>query len=40
MQGDEGLQIRGAKGVHVEAETPLGLDNLGKKCKVPFIYTL
>ena len=40
MQGVYGLQNKGARGVHIHGETPLRLDNIGKKCRVPFIYTL
>ena len=34
------LQIRCARDVCIHGETPLRLDNIGKKCRVPFIYTL
>ena len=34
------LQIRGARGVPIYVESPLRLDNIGKKCRMPFIYTL
>ena len=40
MQGLDGLQIRGARGVCIHGETPLRLDNIGKKCRVSFLYTL
>ena len=38
--GLNGLQIRDARGVPVHGETPLRLDNIGKKCRVPFVYAL
>ena len=36
----KGVNILQMRSVHNEGETPLRLDNLGKKCRAPFIYTL
>ena len=36
----ENLQIRDARCVSVYVESPLRQDNIGKKCRVPFIYIL
>ena len=40
VHGGRKLQIRGARGVPIYVESPMRLDNIGKKCRVPFIYTL
>ena len=39
-QGGREPPIRGARGVPIYVESPLRLDNIGKKCRVPFTYTL
>ena len=39
-RGLDGLKSRSARGVLIHGETPLRLDNIGKKCRVPLIYTL
>ena len=37
-QGGGKLQIRGARGVPAYVESPMRLDNFGKKCRVPFNF--
>ena len=34
------LKIRGARGVPFMDNTPRDMDNIGKKCRLPLIYTL
>ena len=33
-------KIRGARGVPLMESTPRDMDNIGKKCRLPLIYTL
>ena len=40
LQGVDSLQIRSTMGACIEGETHLRLDNFGKECRVPFVYTL
>ena len=39
MQGGKNLKIRGVGGPF-HGRHPLGLDNIGKKCRMPFVYAL
>ena len=33
------LKIRGVRGVLFKENTPWDMDNIGKKCRLPFVYT-
>ena len=40
MQGGELPKNRGAGGVPSMDNTPEDMDNIGKECRLPFVYTL
>ena len=40
VQGGKLPQIRGARGVPFMDNTPRDMDNIGKECRLTFVYTL